>query len=1539
MRKLDNLEDIYRLSPTQEGMLFQCLYAPGSDIYFEQFCYTFGGSLHGPTLREAWRRVVERHPALRTSFHWEEIDKPLQVVRRRVEVPWRELDWRGLSPSQQEQKLEDFLRDDRAVGFDLTQAPLLRLTLIRVADDLQHFVISSHHIMCDGWSVTLVFGEVSAFYDELRHGRAAQVGRPRAYREYVAWLQRQDLSQAEAFWRETLRGFTFPTRLYVDAAPGAQASPEGAYGLQHYRFSKEETTALDRFAQGNQLTLNTLVQGAWALLMSRHSGEEDVVYGMTVSGRSGGLGDMASMVGLFINTLPVRVRVEPRERLTAWLGRLQLLLAELRQYEHCPLGEILGWSEVARGLPLLQSILVFENYPLLKNLGGEADDLKVVGLRSFEKNNFPLTGLAQPGEELLLKISYDRARFADDVVARLLGQWRTVLSGMLADPGQAVSRVPWLDEAERRLVLFDWNRTRTEYPREGYVHQLFEEQAAGRPEATALLSGSERVTYGELNRRANRLAHHLRSLGVGPEVRVGICVERSVEMVVGLLGILKAGGAYVPLDPEYPPARLDFMLEEASAAVLVTEDRWLDRLSARFAQVVCIDEDWDALIAPQSEEDPEGLNTPDDLVYILYTSGSTGTPKGVCVNHRGVVRLVKGTDYAAMDSGEVFLQLAPLTFDASTFELWGSLLNGATLALAPPSTPSLAEIDEALSRYQVTTLWLTAGLFHLMVDERPEALARLRQMLAGGDVLSAPHVRKYLRRAGRGRLINGYGPTESTTFACCYATRNPDSFGESVPIGRPIANTQAYVLDRHMEPCGVGVAGELYIGGDGLARGYLNGAALTAERFLPHPFADEPGARLYRTGDRARRLADGMLEFVGRLDEQIKVRGHRVEPGEVEAVLRSHPRVRECAVAATERTAAGRRLVGYVVARPSETLDADGLRDFLRRKLPEHLVPSDFVLLDALPLNANGKVDRAALPAPGDQAPERAAAHVAPRDATERTLADIWAEVLGVERVGVTDNFFGLGGDSILSIQIVAKAERAGIQITHKQLFECQTIEKIAAATTAVAPGSVRHEQGLVTGEVPLTPVQRWFFEQNLCDPHHFNQALLLRAKKALDPSLLKEAFGHLLRHHDALRLRFEQVGGAWRQVIAGEPDEVPFARADLSGLDEGEQAARVQELAAEAQAGFRLEQPPLLRAVCFDLGPARPQRLLIVIHHLLVDGISWRILLEDLESAYENLSSGREPALPAKTTSFKEWARQLAEFGRTPAVKDELPYWVEVSRRGGDGGAAIPVDNAQGENTGASAARVSVSLSAAETRALLQGAHRAFDAQVNDLLLTALARAFNGRQGGRGLLLDLEGHGREEVVEGADLSRTVGWFTTIFPVRLELEDAADALGAVRRVKEQLRTIPRRGIGYGLLRYLCDDAAAADALRSLPQATVGFNYLGQLGQMFEASRLFALADEDPGPGRSPRARRSHLIEVDAAVLGEELHAGWSYSENVHRRATVERLAGAFLESLREIAARCASAGAAGQPAHEELLTDFAPEEIEAALGQVEFEGS
>jgi amino acid adenylation domain-containing protein/non-ribosomal peptide synthase protein (TIGR01720 family) len=1469
-----NVEDVYPLTPLQSGMLFHGLMEPESGVYVNQLTCTLAADLDVRLFRQAWERLVERHEVLRTAFLWEGLDEPLQVVHKKVSLPWRDLDWRGLSADEQQHRFEELRQGERHTPLSLDRAPLVRFALIRLDRELA-FLWTFHHLLLDGWSLPLLVRELGALYTALREGREPELPPSRPFSDYIAWLQGQEPAKAEPFWRGELAGFTAPNSLGV--APPAGAERDSGYAEHRIQLSREVTAGLQALAARHKMTLQTVTLGAWAVLVSRYSADEDVVFGGVVSGRPAALAGVETMVGVFVNTLPVRVRVNGAEPLVPWLRRLQDRQLAREEFEHTPLAQIQRWSEVPAGSPLFESLYVFENYP---NAGEAASaGLGIGDLRSIESTNYPLTLALTAADQLSLKLESDRARVDEDAAPRLLRNLATLLAGMAGGLERRVGELGLLTPAELRQILYEWNDTRVEGLAEGLLHQEVAAQAARTPSAVAVELGPERWTYRRLVGSARLLARHLRELGIGPDVVVGLCADRSPAMVVGLLAILKAGGAYLPLDPALPPERLAFMLDDSGARALLLQEHLRERLPAGDRSVVPLDARWDA---GEDMGQPLGVEvSPDHLAYVIYTSGSTGRPKGVMVPHRGICnRLGWAQRLYRLDERDAVLQKASFGFDFSVWECFAPLWAGARLVLAEPDRQGdSAYLVSVLREHRVTFVHFVPSMLAVfLAEEGLENCGSLRQVFSGGEALTPELRDRALARLPA--LANQYGPTEASvdvTHWTCAPGQDP----HRVPIGRPISNIQLYVVDPELRPVPAGVAGELLAGGEGLARGYLRRPGLTAERFIPDPFGGVPGARLYRTGDLARWLPDGSIDFLGRLDHQVKVRGLRIELGEIEAVLAALPGIRQAVVVVRES-----RLVAYVAGDTAAGEMRPSLRERLRERLPDYMVPAVFVTLPALPLTASGKVDRKALPAP-EQPGAREEGYVAPRTREEEILAAVWAQVLRLPRVGVNDNFFELGGDSILSLQIVARARQVGLLFTVREVFEHQTVAGLALHVTVTeAAGAALAGQGPVTGEVPLTPVQSWFFEQGFADPHHFNQALLLEPREPLSPAALERAMAAIVKHHDALRMRFDGT----RQENAPAEPAAPFHQVDLSGLPASRRGEARDRAAAALQVGFDLSAGPLTRLCLFDAG-SEPSRLLWVTHHLVVDGVSWRVLLEDLEEAYRQAERGQSPALPPKTASFQEWARRLAGHAGSEVLAGELEHWRETARAPVP---RLPVDFPSGGDLVGDEATVSFELTAEETTGLLQTLPSVYHSRIDDALLSALVRALAGWTGSPRLRVDLEGHGREPLFDDLDVSRTVGWFTSLYPVVLEAGDA-DPGAALVGVKERLRAVPGRGIGYGLLRY----GAAAGLLETVPAAEVLFNYLGQAGAASGEGSLFRASPAYAGC-KSPRGHRTHALEVSGLVTEGRLRVTLTYGARTHRRETAERLAAAYAGALRQL---------------------------------------
>jgi len=1493
----------------QQGMLYHSLSSAGSGVDLEQVVCTLREPLQEENFRQAWAQVARRHAVLGTCFAWVGHDELLQVVDPDPVLAWRREDWTQFSDEERAAKLERFLEEDRLRDFAMDRAPLMRHVLFKCGDNAYLCVWTFHHAILDGRSFPIVLREVFEYYRAYGTGDAPRVDTVVPYRTFLEWLGKRPEGACEEFWRKELAGFTAPTAVELGAAPSAGAVVRG-HGAEQRRLPREVTARLEAAAASCAVTINTLIQAAWALLLSHYTRKEDIVFGTTRACRSGTVPGAESMVGLLINTIPLRIAVDREASTRSFLQRVRARHVALRDFEHSALGAIQSWSEIPRGLPLCGSLVVFEKQSLDASLrlpGAEWAN------RTFQyrgQTNFPLTLIGYGGQELLLSLEYDRNRFEAAAIDRMLGHLVQLLLEMAAHPDAPAHSLRYVTQEEEKALLARALLASDPVPAAGAIHERFAAQVARTPERVAVSCNGRSLTYRELDRRAHRLACHLSGLGVGPGVLVGLATDRDLELAVGILGILQAGGAYLPLDLRYPPDRLTFMLQDSQTRVLVTQRSLQERLPAAEAQIVCL-EDLEALDVGPGARGPGSARRvgAEDVAYVIYTSGSTGRPKGVLVTHGNVLRLFDRTaHWFQFDETDVWTLFHSYAFDFSVWELWGALLHGGRVVVIPYETSrSPGEFYDLLARESVTVLNQTPSAFRQLIqaeeDKNPHSLA-LRYVILGGEALELQALGPWIERHGdaRPQLVNMYGITETTVHVTYRRiTRQDLDAGKGSMIGGPIPDLEVLILDPYLRPVPIGIVGEIFVGGSGVSLGYLQRPELTRERFLEHPFA--PGRRIYRSGDLGRFTADGDIEYLGRADQQVQIRGFRVELGEIESVLGQHPGVRDAVVLAREDVPGEKRLVAYVVGSlPGEAVTGE-LRQHLKAVLPDYMVPAAFVVLEKLPLTHNGKIDRAALPPPPSRTCQRTE-FVAPRTPLEEALASIWATVLRVERVGVHDNFFELGGDSILSMQVVYRARKQQLTLTPMDLFARPTIAELAGVARAETKGADR-AQGPIEGTSCVTPIQHWFFEQELADAQHYNQAFLFTVYEPLDEAAARKALAAVQRHHDALRSRFRRASGVWSQTIGGpsDSDELPFEQYDLAAVPDEHLAAAIGEIAAARQASLDLENGPIWRAVYFRLGGERGQRFLWVVHHLAVDGVSWRILMEDLEDAYRQAERGADVDLGGKTTSFLRWAELLAQEAGNGKRAEEWSYWQGVLAGPHQ---PLPSQRGAGDDTEASTRTVSVSLTPEETHHLIHSLPQAYNTRINDALLTALAHAMSSCTGGREVTFNLEGHGREDLFEGVDLSRTVGWFTTIFPVRLRLPDSGTVRDELKAVKQQLQALPGRGFGYGVLRYL-----AGKSLEGAAEPEIIFNYLGRFDEVLGQSQLFGFAREGTGPWHSPRQRRRYKLEVNSMIIGRRLEVVWSYSESWHSRAAIERLAQEFLAALRHLIAQCLAADAGG----------------------------
>jgi amino acid adenylation domain-containing protein/non-ribosomal peptide synthase protein (TIGR01720 family) len=1861
------------------------------------------GVLDIPLLTQAINEIVARHEALRTTFHQHE-GQAYQVIAPKVEILPRCVDLRTLG--DREIELQKQIREENRKPFNLVTGPLLRLTLYRLDTDVHVVAITIHHIVSDGWSMGIVITELSKLYSAFRQSKPSPLAPlSLAYPDFACWqrqwLNGEVLDRELTYWKCQLADAPIELQLPTDYARPAISSYRGQ--TFRFRFNPGLSERLRQLARHEDSTLFMVLLAGFKVLLLRYTGQNDLVVGTAIANRN--RREIEPLIGLFVNTLVLRTKLNENHSFREVLQCVRGVALDAYVHQDLPFERLVDELRADRDTnrnPLFQVLFAFQNAP--------QDELRLPGMNI---SLMPLdTGTAkfdlylsmeQRGTELHGAFEFSTDLFRQATVAGMERHYEQILESVVQQPQQAVSALSLLSKEEEHEIKTAPNSTRTDYPKTASIYRLFESVAREYPESAAVCGQYRVLSYSQLNARANRLATRLLTLSSNLRgTCVGICMERSPEMLIAMLATLKTGAAYLPVDPGWPTQRLNTILDEAGVTLVLSNQHARNQINSVHRMIFDLDSNrfWD------QDEDPGNLPVEvvsKELAYVMYTSGSTGTPKGVCIPHRAVVRLVRTTNYFEVRPDDVFLHLSAPSFDASTFEIWGALLNGCKLAVMECDSPSLDHIEKTIHLHGVTVLWLTAGLFHLMVDERISAFRSLKQLLAGGDSLSVSHVQRLTREIPDCVFTNGYGPTENTTFSCCYRITNSSEFGASVPIGKPISNTQAYIVDSAMRLVPPGVRGELVLGGDGLADCYLKRPGWTSERFIPNPFAEVSGERMYRTGDYARWLPDGSIEFLGRIDEQVKIRGFRIELEEIRNVLNALPDVKESLVIARDDESDHKRLVAYVVLNPDEgppnrnaleseqisswetlyqdtyhqtssdptfnivgwnstytgapipdeemrewvdatvnriraldpnrileigcgtglllyrlapaceryaavdfsqvalqqiaaytlgrpefanltlyQLTADQLDkienddfdliilnsvaqyfpsvDYLRRvlanaiskvraagaifigdirnfalldayhasvevatasavlnavqvadrithrksqeqellidaaffpalqqhdsritairlqpkhgrfhneltkfrfdatlfinkpatpqpevpwnawnardwslericdqlkqlqvgafgltdignarlwnesyilqwigeqpgetsghlrnrlqnralngidpetlcscasnlgihcevslslshplafdavflpasqtlpasretpividfpslerpikpwiqyannplqqklvrdviprirqslcdQLPDYMVPSAFLPLDHLPLTPNGKIDHRALPQIDRSTFEQQ--YVAPRTETEKLLADIWSEVLGVDRVGVHDNFFELGGDSILSIQIVARAARSGIHLRTRELFERQTVAELASYIARHSTTMRYQEAGRPTGDVPLTPIQRWFFSLPLPRHNHFNHSFFLKTGPEIDSGKLHQVLLGVADHHDSFRLRYQKVSSGWRQFYSDngplldfEVIEVPHGAAYEWGSD------WVTQIAASYQIGFDLAGGPLWRAVLFRKEQSSEGRLLFVIHHLICDGVSWRILIDDIVTGYTR-SDAAKPLAP-KTSSFQKWAYELNHAGASGRFHSDGTYWKQKMTQPV---APLPMDRIDSRTSRTSA--VHRALSKETTQRLLRETAPKYHAALLELLISALAAALAGWTGQSTLRFDLEGHGREELFE-CDLSRTVGWFTSLFPLVLSLP-ASNSKEIVDYVKSELRAIPNKGISYGILQYLASEQSTK--LTVPPASEISFNYLGNFDQVATSEDPLVLVGDSVGAIRCPEATSLYPLEINSWILNDSLHFEYTFLQASFQHKAVEKFANNVLEELQDL---------------------------------------
>ncbi|QPK87040.1 amino acid adenylation domain-containing protein [Bacillus velezensis] len=1495
-------KDLYPLSFAQKRLYALHQLAADSTGYHMPACLELSGRLNRDRLHEAFSALLQRHEALRTSFVLRN-GEPMQHVHSHVDLDLTEIHMP--SGTLLQEAMETFVKP-----FDVEKAPLLRVTLAKATEERHFLLLDMHHLIADGVSMSVLIQELTDLYrgKELRPLKLQ-------YKDFSVWQHErfaaEEFKRHERYWLDAI-GENIPV-LDLPLDKKRPQLPDFSGSVVRTRLQKETAENLRRLMDETSSTLYMILLAGYSLFLSKLSGQEDIVVGSPAAGRS--RAELDGVIGMFVNTVAMRSRPKGDKTFRAYLEEVKMLALGAAEHQDFPFEELAQKLDTHREVnrnPLFDAMLVLQNSDDFKvNLPGLSVSSHAVK-HDISKFDLTLHAEEQPDGSLDFHFEYSTALFEKGTIERWAGHFKELLGQIAADDERKLSDIHLLDTNERQMLLQAENQT-AEYPRHETIVSLFEAQAEKMPDQIAAVMSDERLTYRELNEKADQIADMLSENGIRSGQIVGIMTERSPEMLIGIFGILKAGGAYLPIDPDYPDERISFMLTDSGARVLLTQSG-LGISGMDGLPVLYIDKP-ESVSADRTKE----MITPEQPAYVIYTSGTTGKPKGVMTEHRNVISLIthKGLPFD-FGTGDVWTLFHSYCFDFSVWEIFGALLYGGKVVIVPKETARDPHLYRQLLQSEgVTVLNQTPTAFSGLIHEEAGHAdkLKLRYVIFGGEALQPGMLKSWKEKYPETELVNMYGITETTVHVTCKKLNMDDIERNKSNIGRPLETLHAFVMDAYMNPQPIGIPGELYIGGEGVARGYVNRNDLTASRFITNPHIT--GMRLYRTGDIAKRLSNGELEYVGRKDAQVKVRGHRIELGEIKSALQELSFVKEAAVITRADQHGQHSIYAYAVLHGNEKIKEAEVQASLRAFLPEYMIPARLIELDELPLTANGKLDEKALPQP--ELNESLGDDISLRNETEEMMADIWEELLGVEGLGPNAHFFHLGGDSIKALQVCARLKQQGYETTVRELFEHQTLGEVSMRLRKVRRVI---DQAPVTGDVPLTPIQHWFFSQSL--PHdHFNQSVMLSSADRINESAMRKALAQLAVHHDALRMVCGTQNGSVIQYNRAdnlsEEELFTFETHDVRGKGSlQEEHAAIEQAAARIQTSIRLETGPLVAVGLFHANDG--DHLLLSIHHLVIDGVSWRILFEDLTACYRQALEGKEAALPAKTDSYQTYAKQISDYAKSRRLLQEADYWSEREKAAVK---PLPKDARISSNLLKDTDVMTVTLTKQETEQLLTEANRAYTTETGELLLAALSLALNRWTGNETFKISMEGHGREEHLEHLDISRTIGWFTSIYPVLVDASfqdqpDDGERLGYhIKRTKDMMRRIPHKGAGYGVLKYISKLWGETES----DSPEISFNYLGQFDREIRSSG-FGVSPVKAGNEVSPDWERPYTLDISGSVSSECLSMHVVYNRFQYQKETIEVLTGYFHTFLKQIITHCT-----GKEEREWSAADFSDEEL------------
>lgn len=1471
-------KEYYETSSAQKRMYMLQQFDKDSTAYNIPAVFELEGKIDNKKIEDTFRKLIKRHEALRTYF--ETINgKITQKIQKDYQF--------NLSCTITSENIEDII-NKFIRPFDLGNVALFRVKLI-VNNEKTYLLIDMHHIISDGVSISNLINDFARLYNgENLDPLKLQ------YKDFAAWqnnfLQSEKIKKQEKYWIDLFSDEIPILNMPTDYERTATQSFDG--DSVSFEVDEDLTLKLRKLTKETGTTMHMVLLSAFNILLSRYSGQEDIVIGVPVAGRPHE--DLQNIMGMFVNTLALRNSPKGDKKYIDFLREVKencLKAYENQSYQLETLIEKLDVRRDTSRNPLFD--VMFNMSEEETNVDIKLDDVVLkASVASNKVSKFDLTlNAVETNTKINFSIDYCVKLFKKEKVERLSSHYVRILESIVDSAEIKLKEVELLPEAEKNKILYDFNNTKAEYPKHKTIKELFEEQVARTPENVAVIFEGHRLTYRQVNEKANKLAKYLSTNGVKPNEIVAIMVERSFEMVVGILGILKAGGAYLPIDPQYPSERIKYIIEDSNTKILLTQTKFNDSIVFNGKKIDLENKDF----YKGSGENLPNVACEHDLAYIIYTSGSTGNPKGVMIENYSLVNRLNWMQRKyPINSNDVILQKTTYTFDVSVWELiWWSLVGAKVYMLQPGKEKDPKSIIDAIEKNKITTIHFVPSMFNIFLEyiseiKQIEKLKTLKQIFTSGESLGIQHVnsfKNHIYSKYKINLINLYGPTEATIDVTYFDCLKED-FTECVPIGRPIDNTRLYIIGVNNEIQPLGIPGELCIAGDGLARGYLNKAELTKEKFIENPF--EIGGKLYRTGDLVRWLPNGNIEFLGRIDNQVKIRGFRIEIGEIENRLLNYERIKQAIVIDKKDEFEDKYLCAYIVG--DKRLSSAEVKNHLRKFLPDYMVPSYIVQLQEMPLTLNGKINRRALPEP-EKEDEVVTEFEAPRNKIEQILVKIWSDVLEINNISIGDNFFNLGGDSIKAIRVVSKLHQYGYDLEIKDLFKYLSIKEVSSKVFVVNKSISQAE---VEGDVKLSPIQKWFFEKQFQDIHYWNQALMIFNKNRFNEDIIKQVFNKLFEHHDALRICFKEENGSVKQFnknVSGEYCDLKV----FNFIGENDCANKIEKECNVIHSSIDLNNGPLVKLGLFKTNDG--DHLLISIHHLIIDGVSWRILLEDFADAYKKIVQGKDVVFPDKTNSYKEWTEFLEQYSNCKEIHKQLEYWNALENEKCDE-LLKDKQHLTTKNILSNCKRVSIKLSKDDTRLLLNSSNSAYNTEINDLLLTGLGLTIKEWTGNDNVIVNLEGHGREKLSSNMDISRTIGWFTSIYPVKLDMKDCNEIGNAIKNTKEMLRKVPNKGIGYGILKYLSNNK-----IEGKINPEIGFNYLGEFGREIN-NELFKISNLSFGNTRSLSSENIYLLDINAVILNGELNINLDYNKEIYREDTMINVGEIYKYNLCKIIKHC-----------------------------------